>query len=79
MCVMPNTCHILVTATGYPIIHWPHGGGVGPVIPANVDLRMVLSDDWKSGTANYKYLDKSGTWQEVNDAPVKVVSGKSIA
>lgn len=78
MCVMPQSCHILVTATGYPPIQWPQGGGIGPVIPANVDLRMVLTDDWKTGTANYKYLDASGTWHEIKDAPVKQVQGELV-
>lgn len=78
MCVMPKVCHILVTATGYPVIHWPHSGGVGPVIPHNVELRMVLSEDWKSGTANYKYIDSKGVWHEVTDAPVAFVECNSI-
>jgi len=78
MCVMPKTCHILVTAIGYPVIKWPSGGGIGPVIPPNVDLRMVLAEDWKSGTANYKYLDNEGNWHEIKDAPVKLVPCDSI-
>jgi hypothetical protein len=75
---MPESCHILVTTTGYPTIKWPQGGGIGPVIPPNVELRMVLSEDWKSGTANYKYQDSSGIWHEVSDAPVKLVSGDTL-
>jgi hypothetical protein len=78
MCVMPERCHILVTATGHPIIKWPQGGGIGPVIPPNVELRMVLSEDWKSGTANYKYQDSSGKWDEVTNVPVKMVSGNTL-
>ncbi|MDY6855858.1 MAG: DUF1842 domain-containing protein [Thermodesulfobacteriota bacterium] len=78
MCVMPQTCQILITATGYPIINWPQHGGVGPIIPPNIELRMVITEDWKSGTANYKYIDSNGIWQEITDAPVKVVPGKTI-
>jgi len=78
MCVMPKNCHILVTATGYPIIHWPPFGGIGPVIPHNVELRMVLEENWKSGTANYKYCDAKGVWHEVTNAPVKSVICNSI-
>lgn len=70
MSVMPNNCHILVTATGTPIVKWPQGGGIGPVLPINVDLRMVLTEDWKTGKANYKYQDSKGNWQEVTNAPV---------
>lgn len=73
MCVMPKNCHILVTATGTPIVKWPQGGGVGPVIPTNMELRMVLTEDWKSGTANYKYQDASGNWNEITNAPVKMI------
>lgn len=78
MCVMPKNCHILVTATGFPIIKWPQGGGVGPMIPPNVELRMVLEEDWRSGTANYKYQDGSGNWHEVTNAPVKMVPGNTL-
>jgi hypothetical protein len=73
MTVMPRNVHILVTAIGYPIIHWPPWGGVGPVIPPNVDLRMVLEEDWKSGTANYKYVDDNGNWHEIEGVAVRSV------
>ena len=79
MCVMPKSCHILITATGYPIIKWPQGGGVGPVIPPNVELRMVVTDDWKTGTADYRYLDSAGAWHEVKGVPAKLVTGTAIA
>lgn len=73
MCVMPRVCHILVTAEGYPIVHWPPHGGVGPVLMPNVHLRMVLSEDWKMGVANYSYCDSKGKWHEVTNAPVKAI------
>lgn len=78
MCVMPKNCHILVTAIGHPMIKWPQGGGIGPVIPPNAELRMVLSEDWRSGTANYKYQDSNGNWHQIADAPVKMVSGNTL-
>ena len=78
MTVMPRNVHILVTATGYPDVRWPIHGGVGPVILPNVDLRMVLTEDWKSGTANYKYVDADGVWHEINDAPVTIVDCEDI-
>jgi hypothetical protein len=74
MTVMPRNVHILVVATGYPPIHWPASAGIGPVILPNVDLRMVLEEDWESGTANYKYMDAKGNWNEIKDAPVKAVA-----
>ncbi|NER82595.1 MAG: DUF1842 domain-containing protein [Leptolyngbya sp. SIO1D8] len=70
MTVMPDNTHILVVATGYPVIHWPPYSGVGQVIPPNAELRMLLSRDWKSGTANYKYLDNQGDWHSMSDASV---------
>lgn len=79
MCVMPKQCHILVTAQGYPIIKWPQHAGIGPVILPNFELRMVLSEDWKSGTANYKYLDSNQKWHEVKDAPVTLVPAAVLA
>lgn len=72
MCVMPKNCHILITATGHQIIKGP------PVIPTNVELRMIVTEDWKSGTANYKYFDKEGNWHEITNAPVKSVPGNTI-
>lgn len=79
MCVMPNTCHILINATGTPIVKWPQGGGgVGPALLPNTELRMVVTDDWKSGTANYKYIDIQGNWHDVKDAPVKIIQGNII-
>lgn len=79
MCVMPKQCHILVTAQGYPIIKWPQHAGIGPVILPNFELRMVLSEDWKSGTANYKYQDNQQKWHEVKDAPVTLVPAAVLA
>ena len=73
MTVMPKNVHILVVATGYPIIHWPPHGGIGPVILPNVHLRMVLKEDWKSGTANFQYIDAKGNWHNIENAPVKMV------
>ena len=79
MTVMPDTTQILVIATGYPSIHLPPGGGLGPVILPNVELRMVLNKDWKSGTANYKYIDNQGKWHSINDAVVQLVSCPVLA
>jgi hypothetical protein len=71
MTVMPNNTHILVTAMGHQI---GGGGPGGPVMPPNVQLRMVLSKDWKSGTADYEYLGSNHQWHQVHQAPVKLVS-----
>lgn len=69
---------VLVVLTGYPPIHWPPHGGIGPVILLNVDLRMVLAPDWKSGTASYRYLDEQGRWHDVESAPVKLLAPATV-
>lgn len=79
MCVMPRQCHVLLTAQGHPIAKWPQGAGIGPVLPANFELRMVLGEDWQSGTANYKYQDSHLVWHEVKDAPVTLVPATVLA
>ena len=68
-----NDTSILVLATGYPIIKWSPILGIGPVIPPNMELKMMLTGDWKSGTANYKYTDNSGNWREVKEAKVELI------
>ena len=69
MTVMPpDQSKILVTAKGV--------GAVSPIEPLeahNVNLRMVLSTDWKSGVANYDYL-RDGKWNSVDNAPVKFIT-----
>lgn len=77
MTVMPNSTSILVTLTGYPVVEWPRGGGIGPVLLPNANLRMVLDPSWASGTANYKYTTDGSSWQTVSDAPVRKVDSPS--
>ena len=69
-----SSVNILVVLTGYPVANLPPNGGVGPVLMPNVQLRMVLSQDWKTGTANYKYVDNSGQWKEMDNVPVKLLN-----
>jgi hypothetical protein len=76
MTVMPNSTHILLVLTGYPNIKWPKGGGIGPVIMPNLEVRLVLNDDWKSGTGNFTYTDNEGEKQEIEGVPVKLVASK---
>lgn len=66
--------HILVVATGYPVFEWPPHDGIGPALPPNLHLRMILTQDWARGTANFKFRNSSGTWIEVKDAPVERIS-----
>ena len=73
MTVMPKNTHILIVLTGYPMIKWPAHGGVGPVLLPNVHARIVVTEDWKTGTAVYSFTDNNGKWHEVKNAPVKMV------
>jgi hypothetical protein len=72
MTVMPQNTHILVTLTGYPNVHWSPSWGIGPVLLPNTTLQMVLTDDWKSGTANFTYTDENGS-QTITNVPVKSI------
>ncbi|AVM74525.1 DUF1842 domain-containing protein [Magnetospirillum gryphiswaldense] len=75
MTVMPNNTHIQVRLTGYPPVNWPPQAGIGPVIPANLDMIMVLSKDWKSGDAQYQYrTGLASDWIKIASAPVKQVA-----
>ena len=75
MTVMPSNTHIQVRLTGYPPVNWPPQAGIGPVIPANLDMIMVLSKDWKSGDAQYQYrTGLASDWIKIASAPVKQVT-----
>lgn len=77
MTVMPDRSSILVTLTGRPVISFPVGGGIGPVILPNADLRLVLDERWDTGTANYRYTADGTTWKSVTGAPVRRVDSPS--
>lgn len=78
MTVMPKNTHIQIVLTGYPDVTWPPLGGVGPVMQHNAELLMVLNDDWKTGTANYRYMTSNGTWKEMEDIPVNIADSKVL-
>ena len=72
MTVMPDATHILVVLTGWPVLI-PPGGGPGPVVQPDLQVRMVLASDWSSGTTTYRYADSDGQWTSVSDVPVASV------
>ncbi|HEX2572596.1 MAG TPA: DUF1842 domain-containing protein [Polyangia bacterium] len=63
---------IQVSLTGYPVLHAPSVGRIGIVLLPNVYLSMMLSADWKSGTASYRYHGADEQWHEVSGVPVKL-------
>jgi hypothetical protein len=71
MTVMPQKTHILITLTGYPVIKWPAGGGIAPIIETNMEVRMVLEADWHTGTATYSYRSPDGEWHQIESVPVR--------
>ncbi len=69
MTVMPNNSHILVVLNGYG-----SPSPIEPIVVENTTLRMVLNEDWATGTANFTFLDANGRWQEVSNATVTKVA-----
>ena len=73
MTVMPDNSHIQLRIVGYPEIKWPSYAGIGPVILPNLDIHMVLDDDWKTGSAGFAYLDTFGQWQHLENEKVELI------
>lgn len=74
MTVMPQKTSILVVLTG--VMPVPP---TDPMTVQNLHVRMVLSDDWKTGTASYNYRDAHGKWHEVSNARVEMVTATANA
>ncbi|BAU28998.1 uncharacterized protein DUF1842 [Aneurinibacillus soli] len=71
MTVMPNDTHILVVGNGTreSILPGVDNSSDSPTLT----FRIVLEGDWKSGVANYQYLDEDGNVHRISDAPVKIM------
>lgn len=76
--VMPDETHILVTLTGYPIVTWPSGGGVGPVLLENCEVRVLLDASWRTGPASFWYVDETGR-HEIENATARLVEPATAA
>ncbi|PLX15551.1 MAG: hypothetical protein C0599_16605 [Salinivirgaceae bacterium] len=70
VCIAPDSCHILITADGYPKYKYIDESGLERPAKPIFHLRLILADNWKSGIANYDYMDKQGSWHSITDAPV---------
>jgi hypothetical protein len=68
--IAPDSCHILITAQGYPKYKYTDESGIERPTNPIFHLRLILSENWESGIANYDYMDKQGNWQSVTDMPV---------
>ena len=60
----PADSKIRINLTGYPHIHWPAGGGIGPVIMPNFKAIILLDTTWSSGTIEYQYATSNGWVKE---------------
>lgn len=60
----PGVSKIRIDLSGYPEIHWPSGGGVGPVIPKNFSAMLLFDSNWTNGTVQYQYATTSGWVKE---------------
>jgi hypothetical protein len=60
----PGKSMIRIDLSGYPEIHWPKGGGVGPVIPKNFSAMILFDENWNNGIVQYQYLTSFGFVKE---------------
>ncbi len=72
--INPSTIEV----TGYPEIHWPSGGGVGPVIPQNYKASITLyanveGQPHQQDMISYQYRNGQFNWVKLNQK-VKVIS-----
>lgn len=60
----PGKSMIRIDLSGYPVIHWPAGGGVGPVILKNFSAMILFDENWNNGTVHYQYATSAGWVKE---------------
>ncbi|MBL4613255.1 MAG: DUF1842 domain-containing protein [Magnetovibrio sp.] len=61
----PSSSKIRIDLTGYPLIHWPQGGGVGPVFPPNFKAQLLMETDYQKGNVIYQYQTSNGSWVKI--------------
>jgi hypothetical protein len=76
MTVMPDQTHILVVATGTTIQSLPPPA-IGSFTATNLNLRMILSDDWTSGVAHVQYFFNN-RWNDLENVPVRLDPASEI-
>jgi hypothetical protein len=60
----PGVSKIRIDLTGYPEIHWPGAGGIGPVLLKNLTAMILFDSNWTNGIVNYQYATASGWVKE---------------
>lgn len=68
-----NQTNTLIVVDGFDLCDIQFGGN--PMAHKNVSLRLVMSEDWLSGTASFNYLYE-GEWYEVEYANVSLLEGE---
>jgi hypothetical protein len=65
---------VLVDLTGTPLPLGTGAAGQAPALPPDLHARLLLSADWASGTATYRYAEAHRQWRTVADVPVKLAA-----
>lgn len=68
--VMPDQTRILLVATGTTSYTLPPPA-IGTITSTNLQLRMILADDWKTGVAHVQY-QLNNEWQDLENVPVRI-------
>lgn len=66
-----GTSSFLIECTGYAPSLWSH---VPTTADINLELRMVIDCDWKSGVCSFKYRDSQGHRCEVNGSAAHYIN-----
>ncbi|MCK0068453.1 DUF1842 domain-containing protein [Kordiimonas laminariae] len=77
--VMGPGSKIRIDLEGYPVIDWPKGGGVGPVIPKNFKATILLDTDWQKGEVSYQYQARNGEWVNPGVKPIHIADEQTSA
>jgi hypothetical protein len=69
--IMHEGRHVLITAKGYPVGTNEDNTQLNKPADPVFHLRMIMSDNWKSGIANFDYKNSQGEWIKITDATVQ--------
>lgn len=67
-CTM-NSCHIMIVLNGYQ--------DTGEGCLKNFEARILLEDNWESGTATYSFLD-GGEWTTISNQKVTAIENNGV-
>ncbi len=70
---------IMMNLKGFPVSTLPPGSGVGPVLLENIGGNLLLSSDFRSGSASFWYLDNAGIKHTIEGATVEFEEVRTIS